>query len=410
MAAGLNWVIKDGLGQFGGVIFASLVSTKFDSNPRYWRMVSSLSLDAACALELMSPMMPTLFIPVAALANVAKNISWLAASASRAAIHNTFATSSNLADITAKTGSQNIAASLAGTSLGIAIASSFIDNHWGLHAIAAFGALSAVHLTAVYMSLRSTHVNTFNKERLALFIDMYLNQKDGPGLPLPPAPSPAEVSHYEHFLPLPVAKSDAFTSGGADTEGEGSAPCANWLRVGAPFHEVYCNTTELRDAWVASGERNYALAVREAIGGDSVEVDLHLLEEASVRDTLEACVHMNLVRRDLLGKGFAVNQGDRVGLSGEAVETAPLLHDMVGARRLDAAGITEELMGALAGQQQQQQQRRGSRAGSAWRMDVLQLEHDAERRLRMGGREGRFPVGGKEGAGGAGGAGARGVE
>ena len=37
-----------------------------------------------------------------------KNISFLAASASRAAIHKTFAVHENLADITAKTGSQCI--------------------------------------------------------------------------------------------------------------------------------------------------------------------------------------------------------------------------------------------------------------------------------------------------------------
>ena len=40
--------------------------------------------------------------------HVGKNISFLAASASRAAIHKTFAVHENLADITAKTGSQCI--------------------------------------------------------------------------------------------------------------------------------------------------------------------------------------------------------------------------------------------------------------------------------------------------------------
>lgn len=36
LAATLNWVIKDGLGQLGGVAFSSLVNTRFDSNPRLW--------------------------------------------------------------------------------------------------------------------------------------------------------------------------------------------------------------------------------------------------------------------------------------------------------------------------------------------------------------------------------------
>ena len=41
------------------------------------------ALDAACLLELASPAVPALFVPLAATANVGKNISWLAASASR---------------------------------------------------------------------------------------------------------------------------------------------------------------------------------------------------------------------------------------------------------------------------------------------------------------------------------------
>jgi hypothetical protein len=34
LAATLNWVIKDGLGQLGGVIFASVVSNRFDADPK----------------------------------------------------------------------------------------------------------------------------------------------------------------------------------------------------------------------------------------------------------------------------------------------------------------------------------------------------------------------------------------
>lgn len=36
LAATLNWVIKDGLGQLGGVAFTSFVNTRFDANPKLW--------------------------------------------------------------------------------------------------------------------------------------------------------------------------------------------------------------------------------------------------------------------------------------------------------------------------------------------------------------------------------------
>jgi hypothetical protein len=118
LAATLNWIIKDGIGQFGGVIFAAAVNNQFDSDPKRWRMISNVSMDVSSFIELLTPLAPAYFLPMAAIANIGKNISFLSASASRAAIHKSFAIHENLADITAKSGSQTVLASLVGTSLG----------------------------------------------------------------------------------------------------------------------------------------------------------------------------------------------------------------------------------------------------------------------------------------------------
>eukprot|EP00466_Bigelowiella_natans_P013898 jgi/Bigna1/77784/fgenesh1_pg.50_\ len=113
MAAALNWVIKDGLGQLGGVLFASCINSRFDADPKRWRMVAAVALDSACILEAMTPLAPMLFLPMAShsvdqfqIANMGKNVSWLAASATRANILLSFARRANLADVTAKAGSQ----------------------------------------------------------------------------------------------------------------------------------------------------------------------------------------------------------------------------------------------------------------------------------------------------------------
>ena len=118
LAATLNWILKDGIGQFGGVVFAAAVNNQFDSDPKRWRMLSTVSMDLSSFVELLTPLYPAYFLPLASLANVGKNISFLSASASRAAIHKSFAIHENLADITAKSGSQTVLASLVGTSLG----------------------------------------------------------------------------------------------------------------------------------------------------------------------------------------------------------------------------------------------------------------------------------------------------
>ncbi len=54
-------------------------------------MVSAVALDLSTAVELLSPLAPMYFLAIASIANVGKNISFLAASASRAAIHSSFA-------------------------------------------------------------------------------------------------------------------------------------------------------------------------------------------------------------------------------------------------------------------------------------------------------------------------------
>lgn len=105
-------------------MFASLINNKFDENPKKWRIVSSIAMDTSSAIELCTPFLPGLFLPLAAIANVGKNISFLAASTSRAAINKAFAKCDNLADITGKCGSQSILASMMGTGLGIGIAAS----------------------------------------------------------------------------------------------------------------------------------------------------------------------------------------------------------------------------------------------------------------------------------------------
>ncbi|KAF9977297.1 hypothetical protein BGZ73_006446 [Actinomortierella ambigua] len=122
MAAALNWIIKDGLGQLGGVVYASFVSDKFDSEPKRFRFQATVAMQGANVLELLSPLWPGSFLFIASVSNIGKNMAWLASSATRAQMNKTFALRDNLGDITGKTGSQTTAAGLVGTGLGVIIA------------------------------------------------------------------------------------------------------------------------------------------------------------------------------------------------------------------------------------------------------------------------------------------------
>ena len=188
-SAALNWIVKDGIGQVGGIMFAGKVGQRFDINIKYYRWVSAMSLNASCALEMLTPCFPGLFLPIAGLANAGKNVSCLAGSASRAAIHLNFAASNNLADITAKTGSQNTATGLLGSTFGIMLG--YLSGDF-LSSCVLFSMLSAAH---VYATLRSTDKITLlslNQQRADILLNHYLKT----GLTL----TPEEVSAREDFL------------------------------------------------------------------------------------------------------------------------------------------------------------------------------------------------------------------
>jgi hypothetical protein len=49
---------------------ASVVSNQFDAEPKRWRLISSLALDASMFLELLTPLVPAYFLLLASIANV----------------------------------------------------------------------------------------------------------------------------------------------------------------------------------------------------------------------------------------------------------------------------------------------------------------------------------------------------
>ena len=125
-AATINWILKDGLGQAGGIALVALLGSKLDSQAKLLRFQSSLLLVASSGLEFALPWFTSewgmgAFLPVAAVANVAKNVSWMLASATRAHFMRQLALKDNLGDLTGKAASQMTLATLFGTAAGLAV-------------------------------------------------------------------------------------------------------------------------------------------------------------------------------------------------------------------------------------------------------------------------------------------------
>lgn len=188
-SAALNWVMKDGLGQLGGVLFAGTIGSRFDGSVKHYRWISSLVLNLACGLEMAANCFPAHFLLIASLSTTGKNISYLSASATKAAINLSFCNAHNLADVTAKNGTQTTAACLIGTALGTAMAYSCQTY---TQSLIAFGLCSIVNLYGTWGELTCVTLRHINVERGVMLFLRYFETGN--------FISPAEVNVNEPFL------------------------------------------------------------------------------------------------------------------------------------------------------------------------------------------------------------------
>jgi hypothetical protein len=192
VAATLNWVIKDGFGLLGGVLYTALFSGRFDSEPKRYRFYASVSLQVATLSELLTPLVPSMFLVMASLSNVGKNIAWLALSGTRAQMHQSLCLKDNLGDVTAKAGSQNTAAGLVGTGLGVLVAAAVGDSFSA--SMMAYVPLSCISLYSIYRSNGAVSTRSLNLQRTELVLYEFLASKGTTVM------RPRDVSQREVFV------------------------------------------------------------------------------------------------------------------------------------------------------------------------------------------------------------------
>lgn len=179
LAAALQWVIRDGMGRAGRMLF-SQVGNGFDAETKQYRLMAALVLNLSCALESVTPAVPTLFLPVACLANMAKGASTVAAASTRSAIYRSFMRRENLGDITAKQETVGVMGDLMGTAMGIVLSRLTANN--GRAAMSAFVGVSLAHLFSVYREIKGIQLGTLNRQRAHMLIKYYLEEGKVPNL------------------------------------------------------------------------------------------------------------------------------------------------------------------------------------------------------------------------------------
>ncbi|XP_075937331.1 RUS family member 1 [Anarhichas minor] len=189
-AATITWLLRDGTGMLGRILFAWQKGSKLDSEAKKWRLFADALNDIAMFMEILAPYFPACFILIVCTAGIFKSLVGVAGGATRAALTVHQARRDNMADISAKDGSQETLVNLAGLLVSLMLIPIVTDNP--ILTVSLFLLFTVLHLFANYKAVRSVVMETLNEARLSIVLKGYL--RDGRVL------SPLEANQREPVL------------------------------------------------------------------------------------------------------------------------------------------------------------------------------------------------------------------
>uniref|UniRef100_A0A8C9R720 RUS family member 1 n=1 Tax=Scleropages formosus TaxID=113540 RepID=A0A8C9R720_SCLFO len=179
-AATVTWLLRDGTGMLGRILFAWIKG-----------LVADVLNDVAMFMEILAPSFPACFTLIVCIAGVFKSIVGVAGGATRAALTLHQARRDNMADVSAKDGSQETLVNLAGLLVSLVLIPLVTDNP--LLTFTLFFFFTVLHLLANYRAVRSVVMETLNETRLSILLHHYLSDDQ--------ILSPLEANHREPVFP-----------------------------------------------------------------------------------------------------------------------------------------------------------------------------------------------------------------
>ncbi|XP_012057553.1 PREDICTED: RUS1 family protein C16orf58 homolog [Atta cephalotes] len=177
LAAAITWILKSGTGMIGSIMFAWWNGTKLDGQCKKWRLFADILDDIAKGIELLVPYFSSYSVIILCISTTMKSIVGVAGGATRTALIHHQAIQNNVADVSAKDGSQETCVNLIASFFGIFILSLFHD---GQYVLELYLFLVAVHLYANYSAVKALCLDTLNEDRLAIIVKKYMMNEQIP--------------------------------------------------------------------------------------------------------------------------------------------------------------------------------------------------------------------------------------
>lgn len=156
LAATLTWIYKDGVGMLGRIAFAWARGTELDADSKKWRLFADVLNDIAFFIDLLAAHFRSLFTLLVCLSSLFRSLVGVAGGATRASLTEHQARRNNLADVSAKDGSQETLVNLTALLVSYLIVPVVSGNQTLIWCL--FVLLTAVHLFANFKAVRSLQV------------------------------------------------------------------------------------------------------------------------------------------------------------------------------------------------------------------------------------------------------------
>ncbi|XP_049884650.1 RUS family member 1 [Pectinophora gossypiella] len=171
LAATITWVLKDGCGHIGRILFAYTHGTNLDAYSKKWRLYADVLNDAAMCLEVALPVFKPHTTLILCISTTMKAIVGVAGGATRVALTQHHALRGNMADVNAKDSAQETAVNLVASFTALLLITICGSS------ITLFFLMIVLHIVFNYCAVRAVCLRTLNEPRFIQVIDTYLKHE-----------------------------------------------------------------------------------------------------------------------------------------------------------------------------------------------------------------------------------------
>ncbi|KAG0175498.1 hypothetical protein DFQ28_000079 [Apophysomyces sp. BC1034] len=269
-AVAIQWVLKDGIGEFGKLFFIKRYASSFDSHPKTWKFVCEIFSSVGSFLQLCTAIAsPKLFLPLAA----RKEESWIVGNmfelihesvwiASHMTFTKHFAPTGNIGDIVAKDDAQMSTAHLLGMLSGVGLIS---ISHSPMFLFGAFAVLSPINIWTTVKMLNAAEFEILNQAKLTLLSRTFIDTGKAVG--------------YEELRDREIGFGEWIKPYGA------KGGVTMQLKLGSSADQAYGGSGEVEHVVEILKNENYLLNFHK----DTMWVTFH--EDAGSNDVIKSILH-----------------------------------------------------------------------------------------------------------------------